>query len=160
MREIWNHVSRPFSSKFTSSRPQKHRFIVSPWRKSYCPLRNFVTSILETQYFIGPCSKCWFGKMMFALYATEHCVMKYATHTKRNDISIFIRHHLTHLPLYSATYIRQWTGSALVQIMACRLFGLPGTNLVKFERNSINLIQENAFEIVLCQNGDHFVQGR
>ena len=29
---------------------------------------------------------------------------------------------LTHLPP-SATYMRQWIGSALVQIMACRLFG-------------------------------------
>ena len=75
----------------------------------------------------------------------------------------------------SAAYMRQWIGSALVQIMACRLFGakpLPELMLVycqldsweqisvKFESDSIILfIQENAFEMVVCQNGGHFVQG-
>ena len=59
--------------------------------------------------------------------------------------------------------------------MACRLFGakpLPEPMLVycqldsweqisvKFESDSIILfIQENAFEMVVCQNGGHFVQG-
>ena len=55
--------------------------------------------------------------------------------------------------------------------MACRLFGakpLPEPmlacqldslekNSVKFE--SVIFIQENALEIVVCQNGSHFVQG-
>ena len=43
-------------------------------------------------------------------------------------VSIFRSHlmpssyaSLTHFP--SAAYMRQWTGSALVQVMACRLFG-------------------------------------
>ena len=39
----------------------------------------------------------------------------------------FLKHNrlsklLTHLP-YSATYMRKWIGSALFQIIACRLFG-------------------------------------
>ena len=74
----------------------------------------------------------------------------------------------------SAAYMRRWTGSALVQIMACGLVGAKPylnqcSNIVywtpgnKFpwnsNRNSIILIQENAFEIVVCQNGGHFVQG-
>ena len=75
---------------------------------------------------------------------------------------------------HSAAYMRRWTGSSLVQVMACRLFGakpLPEPMMaycqldsweqisVKFERNSIILIQENAFENVVCQCGGHFVQG-
>ena len=74
----------------------------------------------------------------------------------------------------------QWSGSALVQVMAGRLFSLvcsvpshylnqcwliviwtPGN---KFQSNSnrnfIIFISENAFEIVVCHKGDHFVQGR
>ena len=57
--------------------------------------------------------------------------------------------------------------------MACRLFGaeqLPEPMLaycqldsweqvsVKFERNFIIFIQENAFEDVVCPNDGHFVQ--
>ena len=74
----------------------------------------------------------------------------------------------------SATYTHQRTGSMLIQVMACRLFGtkplpepsrfivnwIPGN---KFQWNSnwnsIMFIQENASEIVVCQNGGHFVQG-
>ena len=73
----------------------------------------------------------------------------------------------------SATDTRQWTRSASIHAMACRLFGakpLPepfwlivnwthGNNSVKFEYNLIILIQENAFENVICQDGGHFVQG-
>ena len=52
------------------------------------------------------------------------CLMKFATVKP-------IRHLFGAKPLYepinsppsSAAYMRQWTGSALVQIMACRLFG-------------------------------------
>ena len=32
-------------------------------------------------------------------------------------------------------------------------------HLMKFELESIIFIQENAFEIVVCQNGGHFVKG-
>ena len=35
----------------------------------------------------------------------------------------YYRDRLTHLPRISAAYMRQWIGSTLVQIMACRLFG-------------------------------------
>ena len=58
--------------------------------------------------------------------------------------------------------------------MACRLFSakpLPEPMraycqfdsweqiLVKFESEFCNFIQENIFEIVICQYGGHFVQG-
>ena len=71
------------------------------------------------------------------------------------------RLHLTHLPP-SAAYMRQWTWSSLVQVMACRLSGakpLPGPMLpycqlnpeeqilVKFKSDI--LIQEYAFEYVV-----------
>ena len=68
----------------------------------------------------------------------------------------------------SATYMRQWIGSALVQIMVCRLFGaklgycqLDFGNIfqLNLNMNSIVFIQENANEDVVCQNGCHFVQG-
>ena len=72
----------------------------------------------------------------------------------------------------SAAYMRQWIGSTLVQIMACRLFA-PGHYLNQcwlivnwttrnifqwsWNRNSILFIQENAIENVVCPNGGHFV---
>ena len=75
----------------------------------------------------------------------------------------------------SAAYMSQWTGSSLVQVMACRLFDakplpepmLPYCQLVSWEhilvkfedRNSIIFIQENAIENVVCQSGGHFVEG-
>ena len=80
---------------------------------------------------------------------------------------------LTHPPPKTAN-IRQWYGTALVQVMACRLIGsklLPVPMLaycqwdfweqisMKFESNSMIFIQENAFEIVVCHNSVHFVQG-
>ena len=61
----------------------------------------------------------------------------------------------------SAAFMRQWTGSSLVQVMACRLFGakpLPETMLTYcqldsrepfqwiLKRNSIIFIQENAIQ--------------
>ena len=73
----------------------------------------------------------------------------------------------------SAAYMHRWTGSALVQIMACLLDGAkplsepmliycqldPG-NLFQwnFIWNSNIFSQENAFECHL-RNGGHFVQG-
>ena len=69
----------------------------------------------------------------------------------------------------SAAYIRRWTRSALVQVMAWRLFGtklLPYCQFgsreqisVKFEFEFYHFHLKNAFEIVVCQDGGHFVQG-
>ena len=73
-----------------------------------------------------------------------------------------------------SAYMRQWSGSSLVQVMACRLFGDKPLNepmlayyqldswehiLEKIESESIIFIKENAIENVVCQNGGHFVQG-
>ena len=64
----------------------------------------------------------------------------------------------------SAAYLRQWTGSALVQVMACPLFDAKpspermltfcqfdpkGQTSVKFESNTKLFIHENTFEIVV-----------
>ena len=66
----------------------------------------------------------------------------------------------------SAAYMRQWIGSALVQIMACRLVGakplsklMLGYHLLDFwnklqwvsNQNTTFFIQENAFENVVCE---------
>ena len=75
----------------------------------------------------------------------------------------------------SAAYMRQWIGSALVQVMACRLFSakpLPEPMLVYCQLNSRKQIsvkfefefyhfhlKKNASETFVCQNGGPFVQG-
>ena len=74
-----------------------------------------------------------------------------------------------------AAYMRQWTGSALVQVMACRLLGgqaitrcnagslqirLLGTNFSEFRIGILSFSLQNAFGIVVCQNGVHFVEGK
>ena len=66
----------------------------------------------------------------------------------------------------SAAYTRQWIGSALVQIMACRLFGAKPLsepmlgncqldpweqNLWKSNWNSCIFMQENTLENVVCE---------
>ena len=75
----------------------------------------------------------------------------------------------------SSTYMRQWTGAALVQVMACRLFGtkplpepmLTYCQLDPWEQNSLKF--ELKYETVHSQkciwnchlhNGGHFAQGR
>ena len=65
----------------------------------------------------------------------------------------------------NAVYMRQWIESALVEIMACRLFNtkplskpmLAYSQLDDSIRNSVILIHKNAFEIVVYQVGGHFV---
>ena len=65
--------------------------------------------------------------------------------------------------------MRQWTGSSLVQIMACRLFGAKPLSESNAFLLSIGLlgtsfseifIQENAFKNVVCQYCGHFSRGR
>ena len=71
----------------------------------------------------------------------------------------------THLPIMSHI-MRQWTGSTLVQVLACRLFGakplsepmLTYCQLGPWEQTSGNsnrntklFIHENAFETVVCE---------
>ena len=92
--------------------------------------------------------------------------------TFRGKIEYFISYIIKSNPP-SAAYMRQWTGSALVRVMTCRLFGakpLPEQMLAYCQLNSweelsvklelYNSIQENAFEIVVRQNGGTLVQGR
>ena len=74
----------------------------------------------------------------------------------------------------SAAYMHQWTRSALVQVMACHLFGakpLPEPMLaywrldfweqisVKLESKFCHFHIKNAFEIAMCQNGGHLLHG-
>ena len=70
-----------------------------------------------------------------------------------------------------AAYMRRWTGSALVQIMACRLLGampLPEPTLTcrQLEQTSVKLESKcKTFDSWKCtwicrlRNGSHFVQG-
>ena len=66
----------------------------------------------------------------------------------------------------SATFMRQWIGSAVVSMMACRLFGAKpfskhccvivnwtfrNTIQWKFNQNAKLFIHENAFENVVCE---------
>ena len=74
----------------------------------------------------------------------------------------------------STVHMSQWTGSALVQIMACRLIGtkpLPELILTvdwtcrnkfqgHFNQNSNIMIIENTFKNRCLRNGDNFVQRR
>ena len=55
---------------------------------------------------------------------------------------------LTHVPWCRIR--RQWMGSAMVQIMACRLF----------EKKSNFFIQENSFQIVICEMATILSTGR
>ena len=70
--------------------------------------------------------------------------------------------------------MRQWTGSALIQVMAWHRIGdnpVPEPILaycqlescehisVKLESEFYHFIFENAFEIVVCQDGSHFCSG-
>ena len=66
----------------------------------------------------------------------------------------------------SATYMHQRIGSALVEILACRLFDAKPLSKPMLEYFSEIVIKikhfsfhGNVFENVVCQNGSHFVQG-
>ena len=56
----------------------------------------------------------------------------------------------------SAAYIRQWTGSALVQVMACRLFGAKASNVPVATHCQLEL----AFENVVCEMAVGLFKGR
>ena len=87
--------------------------------------------------------------------------------------TFFIRLLLTHLP--QVPHMHQWIGSALIQIMACRLFGVkllfkpmpryivnwtPGNKLQwTFNQNTKFFIHENASENIVCKMAALFVQG-
>ena len=78
------------------------------------------------------------------------------------------------IKLPTATYMRQWIGPALVQIMACRLFGTTPLSKPMLDycswtlRNKIQwhsnqntriFIHKNAHENVGCRYGSHFCPG-
>ena len=54
----------------------------------------------------------------------------------------------------SAAYMRQWTGSALVQVMVWRLFGVKP--LPELMLTTKVFIHENAFENVIFENDGRF----
>ena len=89
----------------------------------------------------------------------------------RQHVITTLTHHLppnTPHPTTSAVYMHQWTGSALVQIMVCRLFGakpLPETVLVYCQLGNFTdiWIQILKFPSRKCvskcrlRNGGHFI---
>ena len=59
----------------------------------------------------------------------------------------FSRPHIINSSPSNAAYMRQWIGSALVQTMVCRLFGVkPLSN-----QNTILFIQKSAYENIVCE---------
>ena len=95
--------------------------------------------------------------------------IKYTTRTRQ---TVCLLLPLTHLPP-SATYMRQWPGSALVQIMACRLFGakpLPQPVLtyqqldpyepisLKFKSQFKHYYSRKCIRRCRLRNGSYFVQ--
>ena len=87
---------------------------------------------------------------------------------------LFVAHELSHPPPPSATYMGRWTGSVLVQIMACRLFGaktlsklmLEYCQLDPYEQTSVKFQSKyKTIHSTTCnwkfrlRNGGHFVQG-
>ena len=103
----------------------------------------------------------WAHRPYQLLSAPNHCCLY--KHRRQDERQPLIS-SCVHSNPPSPAYMRQWTGSALVQVMACRLFGakpLPEPMLAycqldsweKFRwnsnRNSTISIQENAFENVV-----------
>ena len=75
----------------------------------------------------------------------------------------------------SVTYMRQWTGTPLVKIMACRLFGAKPLSKpmqgycqldheeqisVKFQSKYKFFIHENAYENIICEMAAILSRGR
>ena len=75
----------------------------------------------------------------------------------------------------SAAYVRQWTGSLLLQIMACHLFGashylnqcwvivnwtLKNKRQWNFNQNRKLFIQENTYENIVCEMAAILSRGR
>ena len=64
-----------------------------------------------------------FGKIFE--HGVEHVLQKVTTYrliVKHKNTFIYSRYNDVNSSLPSAAYMRQWTESALVQVMACRLF--------------------------------------
>ena len=91
---------------------------------------------------------------------------------KHNSIVLAMELHLFYINLSSpsAAYMRQWFGSALVQVRRqaiitwtsadLLLIGPLGTKLQwNCNQNTKLFIHENTLKNVVCQNGCHFVQG-
>ena len=72
----------------------------------------------------------------------------------------------------NTAYMRQWTGSTLVQVTACRLFGakplpepmLTYCHLDPYEQTSVKLKSKYkiliSFEIIVCEIADNLTRGR
>ena len=60
----------------------------------------------------------------------------------------------------SAAYMRQWIGSALVQIMACRLFGAKTLSKPVLDQNKKLFSHENAPESIVCEMAAILFRGR
>ena len=81
------------------------------------------------------------------------CVCVYGTYT-RSIFKVIAATPFNSSPS-SAKYMRQWIGSALVQIMACRLNAAKPLSepvlLMEFYLKLNTFIQENTFEHIVCE---------
>ena len=125
---------------------------------------------LANSFRISPC--VFFEEL---IGVSMNCIHHYATPLIYFLLNWFSARLANSSPPTSAAYMYQWTRSALVQVIACHLFGakpLAEPKLdycqldslkqisMKFESEFYHFHSTNAFEIVVCQNGGHFVQGK
>ena len=119
---------------------------------SGCISRHVATQLLYT--ICDSFATCW---------VCITCVFLTSLHrVEWNHLPLF--RGLTHPSSPSAAYIRLWTGSALVQAITWTSagslsIGIPGKHFSDFRIVILSFSLKNAFEIVVCQNGGHYVQG-
>ena len=76
---------------------------------------------------------------------------------------IYVRPQCVNSSSPSAAYMRHWTGSALVQIMACRLIGAKplSESMLEYCQSKYNIFRSwKCISKCHLGNGGHFVQGR
>ena len=98
------------------------------------------------------CTGGWWGKLVTTTHS--HIFQNNSYVAYRTPCVWLCFHQL--IPL-SAIYMRQGIGSALVQTMACRLFGAKSITWTVANTLSNGPLGTNC---VVCENSGHFVRGR
>ena len=128
-------------------------------------------------------TRCWLVLWHCCNNPVFHCKLQRSRHLMQASTSLF-RYDCIRLPALrqmwgrwinsyppSVAYMRRWTESSLVQVMACRLFSvkpLPEPMMIYCQldpQENISVtfkpeFKKYIFENVVCQNGGHFAQGR
>ena len=130
----------------------------------YCGYHT-TSVICSGKYFIATMAE-YIGVMLVYM---QNCICTAIWNVYQRYLDVLQIH-----PPPNAAYMRQWIGPTLVHIMAFRLFGAKPLHQpmlaycqldfweqisMKFESEFYNFHFKKVFEIVVCQNGGHFVQG-